>query len=154
MSGTKSVEPMMNAIKAYPRSLEVMGEALKKIYERHNPERGTMIKQALECKLVPFLLNLLQDGLHDVEHVSAVKAQIVGALKAMANDISLGPQINAVLSESTVWNAYKDQRHDLFLTSTTTKGYLTGPVTATKGYLTAGPSTLANLSNVPPPDDD
>jgi len=85
MSGTKSVEPMMNAIKAYQRSLEVMGEALKKIYERHNSERGTLIKQALECKLVPYLLNLLQDNLSDVEHVSAVKAQIVGALKGPSN---------------------------------------------------------------------
>jgi len=71
----------------------------------------------------------------------------------MAGDITLGAQINAVLGESTIWNAYKDQRHDLFLTNTTTRGLLTGPVTATKGYLTAGPSTLANMSSVPPPDD-
>ena len=34
MGTTKCVEPMINAMKHYPRSLEVMGEALKRIYEK------------------------------------------------------------------------------------------------------------------------
>ena len=60
-------------------------------------------------------------------------------------------QVNTLLEESTVWNEYKEQKHDLFLTSTQTAGYLTGPV-GVAGYLTAGPSTTAGtMSGLPPP---
>jgi len=154
MGMTKSIEPIMQAIRVHQRTLEVMGEGLKKMYEKNNPERGTLVKQALDCKLIPFLLNLLDDVLNDVEHVSSVKAQIVGALKAMAADPLLGAQVSSQLDESTIWNTYRDQRHDLFITNQSVKGYLTGPVTAAKGYLTAAPTTPNNLSNAPPPDED
>jgi len=40
-----------------------------------------LVKQALDAQLVKFLLDLLDQPLHEVEHVSSVKAQIVGALK-------------------------------------------------------------------------
>ena len=60
-------------------------------------------------------------------------------------------QVNTLLEESTVWKEYKEQKHDLFLTSTQTAGYLTGPV-GVAGYLTAGPSTTAStMSGLPPP---
>ena len=59
--------------------------------------------------------------------------------------------MNTLLDESTVWNEYKEQKHDLFLTSTQTAGYLTGPV-GVAGYLTAGPTTTAGtMSGLPPP---
>jgi len=54
----------------------------------------------------------------------------------MAADVALGPQVGQILDESTVWNTYRDQKHDLFITNQSVRGYLTGPVTATKGYLT------------------
>lgn len=66
-------------------------------------------------------------------------------------------QILEVLDKSPVWSAYKDQKHDLFLTNTTVSGYLTGP-SGVAGYLTAGSSSTntANSSAPPPlepPDD-
>ncbi len=62
------------------------------------------------------------------------------------------PQILEVLEKSPVWSAYKDQKHDLFLTNTTVSGYLTGP-SGVAGYLTAGSSSSANNANssAPPP---
>ena len=62
------------------------------------------------------------------------------------------PQITELLNQSPVWSAYKDQKHDLFLTETTISGYLTGP-TGVAGYLTAGTSTGSGggLSSQPPP---
>ena len=53
-----------------------------------------------------------------------------------------------MLDASPVWSAYKDQKHDLFLSNTGISGYLTGP-TGVAGYLTAGSSS--GSSNAPPP---
>ena len=64
--------------------------------------------------------------------------------------------ITEMLEASPVWSAYKDQKHDLFISDTTVSGYLTGP-TGVAGYLTAGTSTSAPLTALPPlkepPDD-
>ena len=127
--------------------------------------------QAVNGELVPFLLKLLEDPLIEVDKPSATKALIAEALKSMAKDLANGEivqtlacvfytvfyqytstfeQINELLDASPVWSAYKDQKHDLFLTETTISGYLTGP-TGVAGYLTAGTSSMGGASNVPPP---
>lgn len=60
-------------------------------------------------------------------------------------------QIRELLDASNVWSAYKDQKHDLFLTQSTVAGYLTGP-TGVAGYLTAGTSSANSASlSAPPP---
>ncbi|XP_058039931.1 dnaJ homolog subfamily C member 13 isoform X6 [Ahaetulla prasina] len=35
-------------------------------------------------------------------------------------------QVNEILSQSSIWSAFKDQKHDLFISETQTAGYLTG----------------------------
>lgn len=50
-----------------------------------------------------------------------------------------------------MWSAYKDQKHDLFISDTPIAGYLTGPATGVAGYLTAGTSTSSTSSSAPPP---
>jgi len=34
--------------------------------------------------------------------------------------------VNEILSRSSVWSAFKDQKHDLFISESQTAGYLTG----------------------------
>ena len=65
----------------------------------------------------------------------AAKANLVAALKAMARDVTHGEAVSVILDASPVWAAYRDQRHDLFLTSTAVAGYLTGPTAQVAGYL-------------------
>lgn len=77
------------------------------------------------------------------------KAQIVKALKSMSRSLMYGEKVNSILEKSTVWLEYKDQKHDLFISSTPIAGYLTGGTPATAGYLTQGPSTKMN--SAPPP---
>jgi len=79
------------------------------------------------------------------------KAQIVKALKAMSRSLVHGDRVAAILNKSPVWSEYKDQRHDLFITSTHTAGYLTAGTAATAGYLTQGNTNT--LPDVPPPID-
>ena len=71
----------------------------------------------------------------------------------MTRDPTVGPMVQAVLDDSSVWAAYRDQRHDLFLTHETVRGLLTGPTSTTKGYLMAAPAAVT-LPTAPPPMDD
>lgn len=49
-------------------------------------------------------------------------------------------QVNEILSRSSVWSAFKDQKHDLFISETQTAGYLTGeqslPIFGPESYWT------------------
>lgn len=78
-------------------------------------------------ELVPYLLKLLEGiGLETLENPSATKAQIVKALKSMTRSLQYGEQVNEILAKSSVWSAFKDQKHDLFISESQTAGYLTG----------------------------
>lgn len=61
-----------------------------------------------------------------MENQAAVKAQIVKALKAMLLSLQYGEQVSSLLEDSRVWKEYKDQKHDLFISSAPIAGYLTG----------------------------
>ncbi|XP_013794496.1 LOW QUALITY PROTEIN: dnaJ homolog subfamily C member 13-like [Limulus polyphemus] len=64
------------------------------------------------------------------------------------NNQDLVQQISAVLEKSTIWSEYRDQKHDLFITSTTISGYLP-PTASVAGYLTQGTSRV--IPSAPPP---
>jgi DnaJ family protein C protein 13 len=76
--------------------------------------------------MVQYLLGLLEGRLEALENPAMTKAQIVKALKAMSRSLIHGDRVAAILNKSPVWSEYKDQRHDLFISSTHTAGYLTG----------------------------
>lgn len=126
-----------------------------------------MISQSLESNLITYLLDLLGTRLD-----SAVKAQIVSALKAMTHNLNYGERVSQVLLKHPAWAEFKDQRHDLFIKDTShVRGYLTGEIlvlkiyveilifrtisgiTPTAGYLTQGPSQNVEVITVPPPID-
>lgn len=54
----------------------------------------------------------------------------VGLLGSMIVHVTVNPflilQVNEILSKSSVWSAFKDQKHDLFISDSQTAGYLTG----------------------------
>ena len=60
-------------------------------------------------------------------------------------------QVAELLEGSPVWAAYKDQKHDLFITSTPTAGYLTAGVSGIAGYLTAGTGMGSGAAVASPP---
>ncbi len=55
-----------------------------------------------------------------------VKAQIVSALKAMTHNLNYGDQVSHILNSNPIWAEYRDQKHDLFITDSNVRGYLTG----------------------------
>lgn len=63
-------------------------------------------------------------------------------------------KVETILNNSKIWKDYKDQKHDLFLSSTTISGYLTGSAPAVAGYLTAGSASSNSMNDkLPPPVD-
>eukprot|EP00064_Thunnus_orientalis_P007154 superscaffoldBa00000780_g7173 len=148
MASLETIGPLMTGMKVRADMAGLACEALNRMFQKEQTE---LVAQALRVELVPYLLKLLEGiGLETIENPSATKAQIVKALKSMTRSLQYGEQVNEILAKSSVWSAFKDQKHDLFISESQTAGYLTGPGVA--GYLTAGTGTTV-MPNVPPPVD-
>lgn len=153
MGTFKSIGPIKHALQKAPTSiLMIAAELCANLFEENVTE---IVAQALEEDFVNFLLNFLKTGLDMAENPSAARARVVKALKAMTKDLTHGAAVTAILDQCAWWPMYRDQKHDLFLTSSSFAGYLTGPTSSIAGYLTAGSasSTSVAMSSAPPPVD-
>uniref|UniRef100_A0A3Q2XC25 DnaJ heat shock protein family (Hsp40) member C13 n=1 Tax=Hippocampus comes TaxID=109280 RepID=A0A3Q2XC25_HIPCM len=149
MSALEAIAPLMTGMKVRTDMAGLACEALNRMFQKEQTE---LVAQALRADLVPYLLRLLEGiGLENLDNPSATKAQIVKALKSMTRSLQYGEQVNEILAKSSVWSAFKDQKHDLFINESQTAGYLTGPGVA--GYLTAAGSGTTVLPSGPPPVD-
>lgn len=136
-------------------------------------QHDSLIRQSLDCGLIQFLLKLLDSRIELGDNPAMVKAQIVAALKAMANNLNYGPRVNEILNASPIWAEFRDQKHDLFIADSNIRGYITGKriyfgfvrqlilnpppfsagTTQTAGYLTQGPHKNQEVLTSPPPMD-
>ncbi|XP_036374961.1 dnaJ homolog subfamily C member 13-like [Megalops cyprinoides] len=148
LASLETIAPLMRGMKVRPDMAGLACEALNHMFQK---EQTHLVNQALKAGLVPYLLQMLEGvGLERLDNPSAIKAQIVKALKSMMRSLQYGEQVNEILSRSTVWSAFKEQKHDLFIYESQAAGYLTGPGVA--GYLTAGTGSTV-IPNAPPPVD-
>ncbi|XP_069765063.1 dnaJ homolog subfamily C member 13 isoform X1 [Narcine bancroftii] len=148
MAVLETIGPLMNGMKMRSDMIGLASESLNRMFQK---EQTDLVAQGLKVELVPYLLQLLEGiGLEKVENQAATKAQIVNALKSMTRSLQYGEQVNEILCRSSVWSAFKDQKHDLFISESQTAGYLTGPGIA--GYLTSGTMSPV-ISSGPPPVD-
>ncbi|CAF3421421.1 unnamed protein product [Rotaria sp. Silwood1] len=137
--------------------LGLIAESLHDLFR--TPPPGTpdeFIKDALRCQLIEHILTLLNQPLADVEKPGSCKAHLVDSCKLMAESLVYGEQVLSILQSSTVWNDYKDQRHDLFIQTSSHMQAITGGSVGPQiaGYLTSSvSSTTAGKQNmtVPPP---
>uniref|UniRef100_A0A8C4HC11 J domain-containing protein n=1 Tax=Dicentrarchus labrax TaxID=13489 RepID=A0A8C4HC11_DICLA len=124
MASLETIGPLMAGMKCRPDMAGLACEALNRMFQKEQTE---LVAQALRVELVPYLLKLLEGiGLETLDNPSATKAQIVKALKSMTRSLQFGEQVNEILARSSVWSAFKDQKHDLFISESQTAGYLTG----------------------------
>ncbi|KAG7231239.1 hypothetical protein INR49_012070 [Caranx melampygus] len=124
MASLETIGPLMTGMKMRTDMAGLACEALNRMFQK---EQTDLVAQALRVELVPYLLKLLEGiGLETLENPSATKAQIVKALKSMTRSLQYGEQVNEILAKSSVWSAFKDQKHDLFISESQTAGYLTG----------------------------
>ncbi|KAJ8971338.1 hypothetical protein NQ314_000751 [Rhamnusium bicolor] len=145
---TECMHPLKQAMQVRKDMVAIACEALNRLFSNNQDQ---LVKQALDVDFVQYLLNLLEARLELIENPAMTKAQIVKALKAMSQSLLYGDKVNFILKKSTVWSEYKDQKHDLFISSTNISGYLTAGTPTAAGYLTQGPSAKVNMA--PPPVD-
>lgn len=117
------MQALKQAMQVRKDMVAVACEALNRLFSGSQEQ---LVKQALEVEFVQFLLNLLEAKLELAENPAMTKAQIVKALKCMSRSLMYGDKVNSILEKSSIWLDYKDQKHDLFLSTTPISGYLTG----------------------------
>lgn len=119
MASLETIGPLMAGMKCRPDMAGLACEALNRMFQKEQTElvaqvlfcfgrqvrgrRGMnalltvivlMYKQALRVELVPYLLKLLEGvGLETLDNPSAIKAQIVKALKSMTRSLQFGEQV-------------------------------------------------------------
>ena len=137
----------------------LIAESLHDLYRTTGPATpDEFTKEALRCQLIEHILTLLDQNLVDVEQPGSCKAHLVDSCKIMAASSVYGEQVQNILQSSSIWMNYKDQRHDLFIETSSHVLAITtgssGPQIA--GYLTSSAASSAagkHNSNIPPPDD-
>uniref|UniRef100_A0A1A9X3H4 J domain-containing protein n=1 Tax=Glossina brevipalpis TaxID=37001 RepID=A0A1A9X3H4_9MUSC len=149
ISQTECILPLKRCMELNRNCIEKSCETLSRLFKY---QHDSLISQSLEIGLIPYLLSLLDSRLDYVDNASAVKAQIVAALKGMTHNLNYGDRVTQILLKHPVWSEFKDQRHDLFITDTNVRGYLTG-LNPTAGYLTQGPAQNIEVLTSPPPID-
>ena len=143
------VKPMKRALTLRKDLVGVCCDAFARIFSGHH---DSLVKQALECKLVEELLSFLDSPVPDPE----TRALIVKALKSMEASLTYGEKVSALLKASPVWSQYAQQRHDLFIKSESgVAGALTNQAPpGVAGYLTSTVSkAAASAPTLPPPID-
>ena len=109
------------AISSHQSLIDIACEALNKMFQVDNEE---LVHQAIKAELVQHLLKILDSS--QSNRTNATKAHIVEVLKTMQTSNTYGEQVSALLNKSNVWNEFREQKHDLFITNTQYSGYITG----------------------------
>lgn len=76
--------------------------------------------------LIQYLLGLLKSRANLTNNPATVIAQIVSALKTMAQNLNYGDQVLHILNSDPIWAEFKDQNHDLFIMDTHKRGMIAG----------------------------
>jgi len=82
---------------------------------------GEALKE--EVNLVNFLTSILEaktEGISKLatEDYNIAKVHAIDTVKAMQKDARYGPMVVSMLADSSVWEEYRDQSHDLFVSET------------------------------------
>ena len=114
MSTCKYIQPL-------PPSAVKLSHILFKIIPQ-----DSLIRQSLECMLIQFLLGLLKSRANLSSNPATVIAQIVSALKTMAQNLNYSDQVLHILNSDPIWAEFRDQNHDLFIEDSHKRGMITG----------------------------
>ena len=116
-------------------------EIIKRSLNPQNRGRDALVKQAVDCKLVQVLLDILDWNGSDSASSKGISANNAdeGTLRVLVVDIihllrregTYAEVIKDMVDENEIWKAYSQQKHDLFLPSnasdsTGVAGLLTG----------------------------
>ncbi|KAG5676781.1 hypothetical protein PVAND_006590 [Polypedilum vanderplanki] len=147
-------ECILSLKKCMENEKELVATCCETLTRLFKSQHDSLVRQSLECMLIQYLLNLLETRANLTNNSAAVVAQIVSALKAMAQNLNYGDQVLHILNSNPIWAEFKDQNHDLFIMDTQKRGMIAaGPSNSVAGYLTQAPSKKTDVVMTPPPID-
>ena len=116
------IDYFINAIKMDNSLVSIACGALNRMLVANT---DLLVEQALKTDLIKLLLKILDSNQTQTTN-STTKALIVQVLKKMCQSELYAAQVQKILDNNSIWNEFKDQKHDLFITQTSNPGYLTG----------------------------
>ncbi|KAJ3681674.1 hypothetical protein LUZ60_014247 [Juncus effusus] len=127
-SGTPQVVPLLMKAIGWQGGSILALETLKRVVVAGNRARDALVAQGLKAGLVEILLGILdwraggRQGLcaqmkWNESEASIGRVLAVEVLHAFATEGAHCTKVREILNSSSVWGAYKDQKHDLFLPS-------------------------------------
>ncbi|KAG8372718.1 hypothetical protein BUALT_Bualt12G0095800 [Buddleja alternifolia] len=155
--GTPQVVPLLMKAIGWQGGSILALETLKRVVVAGNRARDALVAQGLKVGLVEVLLGLLdwraggRSGLCSQMNWNESEASIgrvlaIEVLHAFATEGAYCSKVRDILNASDVWNAYKDQRHDLFLPSNAQTS-----AAGVAGLIESSSSRLTYAITAPPP---
>eukprot|EP00890_Picochlorum_soloecismus_P001518 jgi/Picsp_1/2367/NSC_05830-R1_dnaj homolog subfamily c member 13 len=120
---------LMGSLKSHTKIMMLALETLKRLLQEHVRTRDLFVTSILDIGMVPVLLDILDwkerddgnDG-RNADEIAVTRVLCIDVVNLLTVDGTHSQQINALLSKSAVWEAYKGQKHDLFLPSFINQG--------------------------------
>ncbi|KAL8488337.1 hypothetical protein ACS0TY_024112 [Phlomoides rotata] len=155
--GTPQVVPLLMKAIGWQGGSILALETLKRVVVAGNRARDALVAQGLKVGLVEVLLGLLdwraggRSRLSSQMNWNESEASIgrvlaIEVLHAFAAEGAYCTKVRGILDGSDVWNAYKDQRHDLFLPSNAQTS-----AAGVAGLIESSSSRLTYALTAPPP---
>ncbi|KZV55243.1 hypothetical protein F511_25840 [Dorcoceras hygrometricum] len=155
--GTPQVVPLLMKAIGWQGGSILALETLKRLVGAGNRARDALVAQGLKVGLVEVLLGLLdwraglRNGLSlqlnwNESEASIGRVLAIEVLHAFATEGAYCTKVREILDASDIWNAYKDQRHDLFLPSNAQTS-----AAGVAGLIESSASSLTYALPAPPP---
>ncbi|CAI9100267.1 OLC1v1037231C1 [Oldenlandia corymbosa var. corymbosa] len=155
--GTPQVVPLLMKAIGWQGGSILALETLKRVVGAGNRARDALVGQGLKVGLVEVLLGLLdwraggKNGICSQMKWNESEASIgrvlaIEVLHAFAAEGAHCVKVREILNSSSVWDAYKDQRHDLFLPSNAQSA-----AAGVAGLIENSSSRLTYALTAPPP---
>ena len=125
MAKCNAVREILRSLSPLHRDAAFTLEMLKDILTTDQTVGHGMVAQMLQCKAVETLMAWLRkDDVSDLKDPSAFKVHLVAILKLLEGDQLHGARASAELAgHAALWDRYKHQRHDLFISKNDTRDY-------------------------------
>ena len=120
---------LMGSLKSDTKIMMFALETLKRLLQEDVRTRDFFVASIVDIGMVPVLLDILDwkeqgdknDG-RNADEVAVIRVLCIDVVNLLTVDGMHSEQIQALLSKSAVWEAYKGQKHDLFLPSFADQG--------------------------------
>jgi len=120
---------LMGSLKNHTKIMMLALETLKRLLQEHVRTRDLFVTSILDIGMVPVLLEILDwkerddgnDG-RSADENAVIRVLCIDVVNLLTINGTYSDEINALLSNSAVWEAYKGQKHDLFLPSFADQG--------------------------------